>query len=197
LRFYNRNPSSRLLSRGNLERVTRHLIYALVDPRSGQWRYIGKSSSGLRRPREHVRAYFLRSSTHKINWVKSLLAQGLEPQIEVLEELQGPESLGEAEMEWIAAARAAGCQLTNETDGGEGLWGRKHTRETRLKMSCVRGGMPQERRVEAAKLYGSGLSTRAVAEALGVGPKVAWRILKMEGVSLRPRLGRWMNRRAA
>lgn len=175
----------------------RHLVYALVDPRSGQWRYIGKSCSGLRRPQEHVRACFLRSSTHKNNWVKSLLAQGLEPQIEVLEELQGPDRLADAEMEWIAAARRAGCQLTNETDGGDGLWGRKHTLATRLKMSCVRGGFTPEQRAQAVQLYGSGLSTHCVAERLGTGPKVMWRILKMEGVQLRPRLERWMNRKAA
>lgn len=184
--------------RGNLERVpARHLIYALADPRSGQWRYIGKSCSGLRRPGEHVRPYFLKANTRKNNWVKGLLARGLRPVVEVVEELSGPEGLCEAEMEWIGAARAAGVRLTNETDGGEGLWGRQHSKETRLKMSQVRNGLTPDQRVEVVRLYESGMSTRAVAQVVGTGPKVAWRTLKMEGVALRPRLGRWMNREAA
>ena len=32
---------------------SKFLIYGLVDPRDGQLRYVGKSTSGLRRPRSH------------------------------------------------------------------------------------------------------------------------------------------------
>jgi hypothetical protein len=179
------------MSRDNLQNVStgsKYLIYALVDPRSGEWRYIGKSCSGLRRPHDHVRECFLRSKTHKNNWVKSLLAIGLRPVVEVVEEIVDPEKLSDAEMEWISAARAVGCSLTNETDGGEGLLGRKHSKATRLKMSSSRHGLCAAQRAEVVRLYDSGLSTRAIAEVVKTGCKVVWRVLKVEGTELRPQL---------
>jgi hypothetical protein len=110
-------------------------VYALVDPRDGRWRYIGKSCSGLRRPKLHSCPSHYRTKTHKNNWIRSLARSGLRPGVLVLEEFDNPQELGEAECEWIAEARRVGVDLTNETCGGEGAVGRRVSRATRLKMS--------------------------------------------------------------
>jgi hypothetical protein len=78
-------------------------------------------------------------------------------------------------------------------DPRSGQWGRKHTKETRLKMSRVHRGLTDEQRAEVVRLYGEGLSTRAVAAQVKTGAKVVWRILKMEGAVLRPQLRGFLN----
>lgn len=118
-------------------KVSKFLIYALVDPRTKEWRYIGKSSSGLTRAQAHRWPSILKrtAKTHCTCWVKSLMSQGLEYEIVVLEEFENAEKLNEAETEWIAEARRLGVPLTNHTDGGEGVSGYKATEETKRKLS--------------------------------------------------------------
>lgn len=117
---------------------SKYLIYALVDPRDGRWRYVGKSGSGLNRPRAHGRPSVLaKDKTHKANWIKVLISQGLLYDIEILEELSSSRELIPAEMEWIAAARRAGVSLTNMTDGGEGIPGLKMSIELRFRLSAI------------------------------------------------------------
>jgi hypothetical protein len=142
------------------------LIYALVDPRDGAWRYIGKSERGLKRPADHLRPSYLKAKTRKNAWLKSLLAMRLRPRVEVLENLSSCVGLSDAECDWIAEARRVGVNLTNGTDGGDGAsggswkwsdesktrWseanqgrvssfnGRRHSAHTRGKISKSRGG---------------------------------------------------------
>lgn len=122
-----------------------HLIYALVDPRNGERFYVGQSSVGLERPRQHWRAYALREKTAKADYVRALLAFGYVPQIEILQNISDPDepippplhcwtsddvcALDAAEMRWIAYGRAQGWPLTNRTHGGDGLRGLVRTPE--------------------------------------------------------------------
>lgn len=94
------------------------LIYGLVDPRTLMIRYIGKSMSGFKRPRQHQRP---KRKTRCANWVKSLIAVGLMYDIAVLQYIdsQCPYELNDAERWWIAYGRACEWPLTNLTDGGE------------------------------------------------------------------------------
>lgn len=96
--------------------MKRFIIYGLLDPRIGEYRYIGKSSSGTRRPRLH--AWFARRNErgHKANWIRSLLAEGLEYVIVVIEETT-EEQLNARETWWITWYRPFG-RLTNISDGG-------------------------------------------------------------------------------
>jgi hypothetical protein len=167
--------------------VSKYLIYALVDPRSGQWRYIGKSTSGLRRPKAHGRPSSLAEggNRHKDRWIRQLHDLGLSYDIEVLEDFPTSAGLEGAEIEWIAAARAAGVPLTNQTDGGDGLLGRPHSRETRLKMSLSAGGLSEEARQGLIALYQSGASMRSAGQAFGVKSNVALSILRAAGVPIR------------
>lgn len=107
---------------GGLTAVTKFLIYGLVDPRTKLVRYVGKSSSGLTRPRSHLCPSNLAHRTYSARWIKSLLALGLRYEIVVLE-TPHKEILSDTERWWIAYGRASGWPLTNLTDGGEGAFG--------------------------------------------------------------------------
>lgn len=115
----------------------RFIIYALVDPRDGAWRYIGKSSFGLKRPKEHLRDALAGEQGWKANWIRKLIRFGLTYSIEVVEELASESELSDAEMEWIAAAHRTGCNLTNRTDGGDGASGFKHSPSTRQRLKEI------------------------------------------------------------
>jgi hypothetical protein len=129
------------------------LIYALVDPRDGQWRYIGKSERGLKRPNHHYTVARFEHN-HKAYWVMSLRRLGLRYGVEVLETLSPADDACEVEREWIAAARRAGVPLTNLTDGGEGTPGHKHSAETRQKLANRPPLSPEIRQRIADKLRG-------------------------------------------
>jgi hypothetical protein len=149
--------------------VNAYLVYGLVDPRSGELRYVGKSCSGLARPRAHARRLKW-DRGHCRNWVKSLVDAGLKPEVEVLEGHETAEALVEAEKHFIAYFRSIGCNLTNVTAGGDGTWGTTKSPETRLKMSLAhRNGGALRVRDEALRMYATGMSTRAVARELGIG----------------------------
>lgn len=101
-------------------------IYGLRDPRTQEIRYVGQSSTGMKRPRRHMQANSLASDLYSARWLRTI---GAPPEIVVLErvdrddltksELQA--RLDEAEIRWIAIGRAAlGPRLTNATAGGDG-----------------------------------------------------------------------------
>jgi hypothetical protein len=116
--------------------VSKYLIYGLLDPRTHELRYVGKSSNGLKRAHSHARAGTLNNKNNRTrcrNWVKSLVNQGLKPRVEILEECP-PERAGAFERFWIASVRATGAELLNHADGGEGAPGVEKTPECREKL---------------------------------------------------------------
>lgn len=107
--------------------MRKFLIYGLTDPRTGQVRYIGKSTTGMQRPLQH------RSDTvtHRGRWIVGLERRGLQYGIVVLYRCKRAEDLADAECEFIALYRKLGVRLTNCTDGGDGTLGYRHTKESR------------------------------------------------------------------
>lgn len=112
----------------------KYLIYALCEPTSGEVRYVGKSCSGLYRPRSHT-CKSVQSKTYVYNWIRSLQAVGAKPQIKVLETFDSAEPLAECEQFYISYLRSLGARLTNLTDGGDGVPGRKVSIEERKRIS--------------------------------------------------------------
>lgn len=135
------------------------LIYALVDPRSGERFYVGQSSRGMLRPRQHTKAAALKEMCPKAFYVRKLAALGLKPMIEVLQYLDNcdesippplhcydgrdVDALNAAEMWWIVHGNIAGWPLTNRTDGGEGARGMVITETHRANMSKAAKGRPK------------------------------------------------------
>ena len=119
----------------------RYLIYGLVDPRSKLLRYVGKSTSGLSRPRAHLRpSVCAKERNYKSNWIRQLAASGLKPNIVVIQAFDSAELLYRAEQRWISHLRGNGHPLTNLTDGGPGSFGLTASVETRAKLSIARLG---------------------------------------------------------
>lgn len=136
------------------------IIYGLVDPRTREIRYVGQSTSGLRRPNVHRLPSYSRPSTHKNNWIRSLLSIGLDYEVIMLEDVPRREGLNEAERHWVAIGRAAlGDRLTNATEGGDGL--HRPSKVTREKIAASLRGRkrtPEECEKNAAAHRGRPLS---------------------------------------
>jgi len=108
-------------------------IYALVDPRNGDIRYIGKANNARLRFNSHM---FDLARTKKTNWIKSLIKIGLKPELLIIDEVLISEWVF-WEMHYISLFRFYGFKLTNATDGGESgsLKGHVVTKETKDKLS--------------------------------------------------------------
>jgi DNA-binding XRE family transcriptional regulator len=77
--------------------MSQFLIYGLRCPESSLYKYIGKSSNGLSRPKSHL----VLSSNQSVRfWVNELREEGLCPLIDVIEECS-QEDLLDREKHWI------------------------------------------------------------------------------------------------
>jgi hypothetical protein len=112
-------------------------IYALVDPRNNQVRYIGWTSKELeKRLSQHI-SEVNRFNTHKNNWIKNLFEYDLVPIIQIIEDTIY-ERRTERESYWIKYYGRE--NLTNSTDGGEGKLGSITSPETKIKLSNAFSG---------------------------------------------------------
>ena len=119
-------------------------IYGLIDPRTQELRYIGKTNKKPeKRLKEHLEC---RGQGHKINWIKDILASGSTPEIFVIEDVPEHE-WQDSERFWISYFRYIGSNLTNVGNGG---YGGTTTPETRAKIGAAQRGM---KRSEVAKIH--------------------------------------------
>lgn len=127
-------------------------IYALVDPRDGVIKYVGKSYD----PQERLKGHFKnckRTVTLKNRWIAKLKSLDLKPNITILEEVLVSE-WEDKERYWIKELQDQGYPLKNGDRGGKGRSrfvvseetrrkislanvGKTHTKEARLKMSLA------------------------------------------------------------
>lgn len=96
-------------------------IYALIDPRTNQVRYIGKTFNVLSRFRGHCKD---KGPTYKAKWIRELRAAGYSPRIEIVEIINtgNQKDWEAAERQWISNFKLLGCKLTNLTEGGDSGW---------------------------------------------------------------------------
>jgi hypothetical protein len=137
-------------------------IYGLIDPLTGELRWVGKTSkkyvsSRMTYHRAAARGY--RRACGCSAWLRSLLDQGLDAKVIVLEETQ---EWIEAECFWIAYARFIGCRLLNISDGGDGVKGFKPSLAMRRNSS--RAGMGREVTAETRRKLSSMFKNRVVSE---------------------------------
>lgn len=110
------------------------LIYGLDDPRTHELRYIGYTRRSLtRRLRDHLTDSHI---CHRTSWIKNLKADHLTPGIFEIESVPDIQA-AEAECFWIAYFKYIGANLTNGTEGGEGV---RATEGVRAKMRAAKQG---------------------------------------------------------
>lgn len=120
------NRQFTLLQIDSLETNATTFIYTLSEPGdNGVVRYVGKSGDpGFRLEKGHKKE---KGNSHKNHWLKSLLKQGLEPVLEILDEV--PENEWRFwEMYYISLVKSWGFNLVNDPKllGGEG-WSKGHS----------------------------------------------------------------------
>jgi len=115
------------------------LIYALCEP-DGEIRYIGKTIRFLStRFSKHLSRARNGWKSHLFSWLRSVLATGHLPLIQLIGEVAGNGS--DEERAWITYGRGEGWRLVNATDGGEGAFGYIHSEESRRKISEAKKGL--------------------------------------------------------
>jgi len=107
-------------------------IYALIDPRTKEIRYIGKSNNPEYRLKQHLKRDVILCDNHRTRWIRQLLLEKLQPILVILEKVPSSEWQIH-EKKWIKKYRILGFNLTNSTDGGDGI--ENPSKETRLKIS--------------------------------------------------------------
>lgn len=106
-------------------------IYGLIDPRTQELRYIGKTVLPIaKRLTNHVwNARRGENKRHCLSWIFELLASGGHPEYVIFEEIPIGGDWVEAEQFWIAYFRMLGADLCNHTIGGEGQLGYRQPAE--------------------------------------------------------------------
>lgn len=161
-------------------------IYALNDPDNGKCRYIGATSNPKKRFQNHL--------CSRTSWIKSLVARGLRPVLEVLDEV--PKSQWQFwEREYIRVFRAIGFNLVNIAPGGHTLsgeislagalnphFGHKHSDEAKATMRAKKLGKK------------ASTETRAIQSAQRLGRKQKNNTSGFVGVCWFPETKKWQVR---
>ena len=145
-----------------------HSIYGLVDPETGEMRYVGKSKNPKARLGVHLCYARQGKCTHAFRWIKGLIDRGTTPGLVILENNITEECIDERERWWISEGIKRGWRLTNMTEGGDG--GHPKYPETSQKLSQANKGKPkpprseEHRRKLSEAIRGRKLSPESIAK---------------------------------
>lgn len=108
------------------------LIYGLIDPRTQELRYVGKTTL---KPRQRLKThrYAAREKgkkTYANAWITDLLRNGLDPELFIIDEIPPGDDWIAAEQFYIEYFRFIGAKLCNLSIGGEGATGYCHSPES-------------------------------------------------------------------
>ncbi len=117
-------------------------IYSLDCPITGEPKYVGQTVNLKGRFANHIHSYLSKDKNKKNSWIKSLKKKELEPILTVIEECSS-EELNFWECHYISLYRSWGFKLKNHDMGGSYKLGKRHSEETKLKMSLAAKGKPK------------------------------------------------------
>lgn len=119
------------MSRAPKNELTETKIYIMKDPDTLEIRYVGKTvkKSLVARLGEHIQDSKREKNNHRVNWIRSIIERGKIPVIEEIDKCPWNESQG-LETYYISYYKSMGCNLVNETEGGEGNLGGIASKET-------------------------------------------------------------------
>jgi DNA-binding XRE family transcriptional regulator len=90
--------------------MNKYLIYGLKDPRTDEYRYVGKTSNGLSRAKSHLN----HSHNPLVNdWVNELMANDYKPDVVILENVVNQFELVDKEKYWVGKLLKEGYDLYN------------------------------------------------------------------------------------
>lgn len=95
-------------------------IYALIDPDTGETRYVGKATIPESRLQGHVFTSctpWVQENVEKGAWIRELAGRGKVPITKILETVT-EENWQARECYWIAHCKSSGNRLTNRKPGG-------------------------------------------------------------------------------
>ena len=117
-------------------------LYILTDPRAPlEIRYVGITSRPLsERFSEHLYIARHGGTNHRCCWIRKLLREDIQPQIELIDVLPTWEAACEAEIREIRILTDDGYKLVNGTFGGDGGLGMKVSDLTKKKISETNKG---------------------------------------------------------
>lgn len=95
-------------------------IYVLIDPRTDEVRYVGKTTNIKKRYNKHINESKNSTKSHKKAWINGLLKQDLLPKIEIIDIVLIDEWQF-WEKYWISQMKMWGFNLANHTNGGDGV----------------------------------------------------------------------------
>lgn len=109
------------------------IIYGLIDPRTNELRYVGKTLQKTNyRLRHHIRRALATPALNLVSgWINDVMSSGRSPEIFIIEYVCG-QSWQDAEQFWIAYWRFVGADLLNMTKGGGATDGHRHSAKTKL-----------------------------------------------------------------
>lgn len=96
----------------------RTYIYALVDPRNNNVRYIGKANNPEERYKNHINSS-RDKNTHKRNWISDLRSDGYRPELFILDTVD-IDQWRFWEIFYVDLFKSYGFDLVNHTIGGDG-----------------------------------------------------------------------------
>lgn len=113
-------------------------VYALIEIKSKQIRYIGVTSRDIsKRFSHHIECSKSGSKFHVHRWLRKIKFRAIPILLEIIKK---GFSWKKAEQKWISYHKSKGTKLTNMTDGGEGIIGFKMSKATRIYLSKIRKG---------------------------------------------------------
>jgi hypothetical protein len=169
-------------------------VYELRDPRDSECkpRYIGITTFSLKkRLAEHTQKSEIIKNTHKNNWIKSLLKNGVKPTIHLIEEVESWKYACKCERYWIKEFNKQGYNLTNTSEGGEGHLGMKVSEKFKKYLSEINTGTKHPQyikdldRIGIVQDYIKGLSTPKLSKKYNIGITKIFKLLKENNIKSR------------